>query len=183
MDNGKEKRKYSKYSLSLAKTTEEWVAQHGLVDYEGASVYSLLEFLGVSDNTYYKWKKVHTEFAEGIERGKEQYKTAKASKLERSLFKASEGGFVEEETETTEYVPSANPERPQIRKMVRTKNKKYIKPDVGAAIFLLTNLAPETYQNRRNAEVKVSKGKEQEMTLDELNAEIARLSKPDSNEE
>ena len=61
--------------------------------------------------------------------------------------------------------------------MTKTKRKKYIKPDVAAAIFLATNLDPEHFQNRQRTDVALRKEDGEKMTLDEINAEIERLEK------
>ena len=61
---------------------------------------------------------------------------------------------------------------------LKMKRKKiHVQPNIGAAIFLLTNLAPEHYQNRLRNDITLKKDDEKPMPLDEINAEIARLEK------
>ena len=51
-------------------------------------------------------------------------------------------------------------------------------PNVGAAIFLITNLDPEHYQNRQNSNIALkAKADDKEMTMEEINAELERLEK------
>ena len=57
------------------------------------------------------------------------------------------------------------------------RKKIHVQPNIGAAIFLLTNLDPEHYQNRQRNDIMLKKDDEKPMTLDEINAEIARLEK------
>ena len=84
-------------------------------------------------------------------------------------------GYEREETET-EYRPNpANPNQPIITKL--KKKKVFYQPNVGAGIFLLTNLDPEHYQNRQNSNIAVKSSDEKEMTLEEINAEIAEARK------
>ena len=67
-----------------------------------------------------------------------------------------------------------------ITKMV--KKKIVIQPNVGAAIFLLTNLDPEHYQNSQKSDITLKPSGEKEMTIDEINKEIERLSKLETKE-
>lgn len=84
-------------------------------------------------------------------------------------------GYEREETET-EYVPNPkDPSKPTIKKL--KKSTKHYQPNVGAAIFLLTNLDPEHYQNRQRTDVSVKKDEEKPMTIEEINKEIERLDK------
>ena len=57
------------------------------------------------------------------------------------------------------------------------KKKVFYQPNVGAAIFLITNLDPEHYQNRQSNNLTLKDDTEKEMTLDEVKAEIERLKK------
>ena len=69
---------------------------------------------------------------------------------------------------------------------IKTKFKKktvYYQPNVGAAIFLLTNLDPEHYQNKQNGEFILKNKDDKKMSIDEINAEIERLKKLENNEE
>ena len=66
--------------------------------------------------------------------------------------------------------------------MKMVKNKIVIQPNMGAAIFLLTNLDPEHYQNRQKSDITLKPSGEKEMTIDEINKEIERLSKLETKE-
>ena len=119
---------------------------------------------------------VKDEFREAINRAKEHFKSKLTHDLTVSLAEAAKG-YEREETET-EYVPNPNGNgSPTIRKM-RKKHVHY-QPNVAAAIFLLTNLDPEHYQNRQRSDMVIKKDEEKQMTIEEINAEIARLEKLD----
>ena len=61
--------------------------------------------------------------------------------------------------------------------MIEDEERVVVPPNVGAAIFLLTNLDPEHYQNRQQSNITLKNDEEREMTLEEINAEIARIEK------
>lgn len=168
----------SKYSTSKLAEIEEWISEHGLIEYGGAKLKDFCKEMGINDKTYRNWLK-KDDFKETIKRGREVFKTNLTNDLAASLAMVAKG-YEREETET-EYKPNAtNPNLPHITKM--KKKKVYFQPNVGAAIFLLTNLDPEHYQQRQRID-NVLKKDDKDMTLDEINAEIERLEKLDKQEE
>lgn len=164
--------KMSKYSKDKIAECEEWVSIHGLVEYGGAKLKEFCKEMGIDDKTYRNWMK-KIEFADAINRAKDLFKSNLTHDLTISLAEAAKG-YEREETEV-EYVPLGTGKEPTIKRM--KKKKVYFQPNVGAAIFLLTNLDPEHYQNRQRNDISVKKDEEEEMTLEEINAEIARLQK------
>lgn len=167
----------TKYSKQIADDAESWIEKNGLIDYGGATVKDFLaNCIHVDWVTYKKWLDIHPYFKECVQRGKDKFKAAGSDRLVKSLFKAAEGYVTEDETETTEFTPNANG-TPSVRKLVKTKTKRHVKADIGAAIFLLTNLDPEHYQNRQRNDIAIRKEDDKEMSIDEINAEIERLEK------
>lgn len=168
-----------KYSLALVKTAEEWVRQHGLIDYGGGQLQDFIKVLGIDDKTYRRWMIEKEEFKTAIERAKDDYKKTLTHDLHETLAMAAKG--YEKEVTETEYRPNPKDDsKPIITKM---KRKKLIfEPNVGAAIFLITNLDPEHYQNRQNIAAALKSSDEREMTEDEINAEIERLEKLEKKE-
>jgi len=165
---------WAKYSKEKVAECEEWVSKHGLIDYGGAMLKEFCKEMGIDNKTYYHWLKVKDDFREAIERAKAVFKSNLTHDLTISLSEAAKG--YEREEVVTDYVP--NPQdntQPIIRGMKR--RKVHYPPNVGAAIFLLTNLDPEHYQNRQRNDIAVRKEEEKEMTIEEINAEIARLEK------
>ena len=53
----------TKYKPEMCKTVVELMS-------EGASQYEVLATLGISEDTFYRWKKENEEFSESVERGK-----------------------------------------------------------------------------------------------------------------
>lgn len=162
----------AKYNAVKIAECEEWVRKHGLMDYGGAMLKEFCSEMGIDDKTYYKWMRVKEEFKESINRAKEAFKSQLTHDLSISLAEAAKG-YEREETEI-EYTPNASGS-PTIRKM--KKKQVHYQPNVAAAIFLLTNLDPEHYQNKQRNDIAIKKDEENEMTIDEINAEIARLEK------
>lgn len=165
----------AKYSNAIVKAAFEWVSKHGLMDFGGAQLQDFVAMLGVDDTTYRRWMRIHEPFKEAIEKGKAVFKHNLTLELHTSLAQAAKG-FEHEEVEQLFRV--GNDGQPTPHQMRRTR--KYYKPDIGAAIFLLTNLDPEHYQNRQRADIAVKAADEgKELTLEEINAEIERLEKLD----
>lgn len=163
-----------KKSASLFQKAEEWVKKHGLIDYGGGQLQDFCKELGINDKTYRRWLVEEEDFKQAIERAKEFYKQSLTHELHETLSMVATG-YEREETET-EYRPNPkDPNKPTITKM--KKKKVFYQPNVGAAIFLITNLDPEHYQNKQNNNVTLKDDTEKEMTLDEINKEIERLKK------
>ena len=162
----------AKYNAAKIEECEAWVAAHGLIDYGGAKLKEFVREMGIDEKTYRLWMKGKPQFKEAIERAKEVFKQNLTHDLAISLSKAAKG-YEHEETEQ-EYRVGADGQ-PTPFKMKR--KKIHVQPNIGAAIFLLTNLDPEHYQNRLRNDITLKKDDEKPMTLDEINAEIARLEK------
>lgn len=165
---------------------EAWVAANGLMERGGAELQDFRKHFSISDTCHRKWLAKHPEYAAAIERGKETFQRNAASVLVRSLFESAKGGYHEETTETedTKYIPDANG-NPTIREMVKrkTKSNRYTPPNTGAAIFLLTNLAPDEWQNRQKQDVTIKQEEEKTMTIEDIEKEIERLNKLDKKTE
>lgn len=169
-----------KYGNQAINATEAWISDNGLMDYGGAKLSDFLNHIGISYKSYYRWMDEYPEFKAAIERGKAEFKARLTTDIAASLAMAAKG-YEREETEK-EFKP--NPKDPN--KAIQTKFKKktvYYQPNVGAAIFLLTNLDPEHYQNKQNGEFILKNKDDKKMSIDEINAEIERLKKIENNEE
>lgn len=172
-----------KYGNAINKIAEEWVSEHGLIEYGGGQLQDFNAHLGINDKTYRRWLDEQPDFKAAIERGRTTFKKSLAHQLHETLSDAAKGGYREDEDEQTEYRPDAkNPDKPRIVKMIKTKHRKFFKPDIGAAIFLITNLDPEHYQNRQKNDIILKNTEEKEMTIEEINKEIERLSKIETKE-
>lgn len=173
----------AKYSEKKAKECEQWIAEHGLMEYGGAKMIDYYEQMGFSEKTHRNWKSMYKEYREAVERGLEKYRQTHTKKLFGTLMEAAMGGERTLTDEYTEYRPDPkNPENAIIKKQTRNKKTVYIQPNVAAGIFLLCNLDPDHYKNRQQNDITVKKpDEEKEMTIDEINAELERLDKLDKD--
>ena len=131
-----------KLNDDLVNDITRWVRENGLIECGGATLISLCRHFGISDRTFQRWIK-RKDFAGAIADAKKFF----ADNLERdivaSLAKSAKGySYVKRKTEYT----SDKNGNPVIKK--QTTEDVDVQPNVGAAIFLLTNIAPERWQNK-----------------------------------
>lgn len=138
----------AKYNKDIVKEMCDWVRENGLIEYGGARLTDFLNRFRIDDMTYYRWLKL-SEFSEAIKKAKEEYRAKCENTTVKSLFKAANG--YEYEQTTTEYMDVNG--KPRIKK--QTKKNVRVEPNVGAAIFLLTNIAPERWKNRQDNRLSV----------------------------
>ena len=156
----------AKYNKDMVQACADWVRENGLIDYGGATLRDFCRAMGIDDMSYYNWMK-RSEFSEAIKKAKEAFRESLEKDIVQSLATAAKGY---EYTQTTTEYTDVNG-KPRIKKQVK-KNMR-VEPNVGAAIFLLTNLAPERWKNRQQQEVKVSDVKP--MTMKEAEELIKSL--------
>lgn len=156
----------AKYNKDMVQACADWVRENGLIDYGGATLTDFCKAMGIEDQTYYRWLD-KVEFVEAIKKAKEAFRESLEKDIVKSLANAAKG--YEYDQVTTEYTDVNG--KPRIKKQVK-KNMR-VEPNVGAAIFLLTNLAPERWKNRQQQEVKVSDAKP--MTMQEAEELIKSL--------
>lgn len=156
----------AKYNKDMVQACADWVCENGLIDFGGATLTDFCKAMGIDDMSYYNWMK-RSEFSEAIKKAKEQFRDSLEKDIVQSLATAAKGY---EYTQTTTEYTDVNG-KPSIKKQVK-KNVR-VEPNVGAAIFLLTNLAPERWKNRQQQEVKVSDVKP--MTMKEAEELIKSL--------
>ena len=123
---------------------EGW-ARDGLTDIQ------IAKNLGISKDTFYKYKKEHADFADSLKRNKE----VADREVENALFKRAMGY---EYTETTyERIENAVIEPDGSIKMEPgTKIKTVVKqvaPDTTAQIFWLKNRKPTDWRDKRETEL------------------------------
>lgn len=135
-----------KYSKAKIEECANWVRIHGLMEYGGATLKSFCKAMDIEDETYYQWMQ-KSEFSEALKKAKEDFRATQEERLVESLMQSAVGY---EATESrVEYAAGPNGEK-KIKK--QTVMKKQIQPNTGAAIFLLTNIAPEKWKNKLNTE-------------------------------
>lgn len=131
----------------------DWVRKNGLIDFGGATLTAFCKAMGIEDQTYYRWLD-KVEFVEAIKKAKEAFRSTLENDIVKSLANSAKG--YEYEQYTTEYTDVNG--KPKIKKQVK-KNIR-VEPNVGAAIFLLTNIAPDRWKNKQDSTVSVKEGNE-----------------------
>lgn len=133
----------SKYCKEKIEECAKWVEENGLMEYGGARLKDFAEAMGITQETYFQWMK-QSEFSDAIKLAKGKFKAGLETKLVNSLARAATGYEYEEiQREGT---------ADKLSKVRRTK--KMVQPNVGAAIFLLTNIAPERWKNKMSNEIR-----------------------------
>lgn len=119
-------------------TLIECWARDGLTDEQIANN------LGISKDTFYRYKKEHSDFSDVLKKGKEivDYEVENAL-LERAL------GFQYKET-TKERVYNAKEEKYET--VVTKEVIKYVAPDTTAQIFWLKNRKPKEWRDKQQIE-------------------------------
>lgn len=135
-----------KYSKAKIEECANWVRIHGLMDYGGATLKNFCEAMDIDSETYYGWMQ-KSEFSDSIKNAKEDFKATQEERLVESLMQSALG-YEASETKT-EYMSDEHGNR---RPKKQTVTKKNVAPNTGAAIFLLTNIAPEKWKNKLNTE-------------------------------
>ena len=141
-----------KYSKEKTRECVGWVRENGLMDYGGAKLSEFLAWAGIDTRTYYRWMQ-NADFADAIKKAKDEFKSTLQRDIEISIAKAAKG-YTWEQT-FTEFVDDGVGHR-KIKK--QTKKTMYETPNVGAAIFLLTNLDPDKWKNTQRLEHTGSDG-------------------------
>lgn len=143
----------AKYNKDIIKDMSDWIKENGLMDYGGAKLKDFCASFGISQETYFQWMK-KDEYSEAIKKAKEEFKRNLETDIVLSLSKAAKGYDVEEIT--TEGREVQEGEKKVFKAVKQVRKKKHIECNVGAAVFLLTNIAPDRWKNRQKNEMEVS---------------------------
>lgn len=139
----------AKYRKDLIREMEDWVKENGLMDYGGAKLKDFCAHFGISQETYFQWMK-KDEFSELIKKAKEDFKKTLETDIVKSLANAAKGY---EYTQTTTEFKDINGRRRPVKQTI--KNIR-VEANVGAGIFILTNIAPDRWKNKQRNELEVS---------------------------
>lgn len=138
----------TKFCNAKTKECSDWVRENGLIEFGGAKMTDFCSHFCIDQRTYYRWLK-NAEFANAIKKAKEDFKNSLERDIVMSLAKAAKGGEFEEVKSEYHDVDG----KPRIKK--QTKTIKNVEPNVGAAIFLLTNLNPDRWQNKQYQKTEI----------------------------
>lgn len=139
-----------KYSTEKIKQCADFIRENGLMEYGGCTLKEYCKTMGIDQETHYHWL-AKSDYSEAIKEAKEQFKAGLEDRLVQSLAKSAEG-YEWEET-TTEFKPDKEG-KPEVKGM--RKVNRHVAANIGAAIFLLTNLNGEKWKNKQNVEGNVS---------------------------
>lgn len=135
----------AKYNKEMIRRCADWVGENGLIEYGGAKLIDFCKAFGIDDMTYYRWLE-NSDFSEAIKKAKEKFKDSLETDIVKSLANAAKGyEYTQTQTEFKDVNGS-----PKIVK--QTKKNIRVEPNVGAAIFLLTNIAPDRWKNKQQQE-------------------------------
>jgi transposase-like protein len=142
---------------------------------DGATDKEMMEALGISNQTFYNWKRLHPEFAEALRKGKEIIDR----QVETALFKRATGYQYDEVTR--QLAEKYNPETGETEEMLIEVKRvtKEVPADTTAAIFWLKNRKPEQWKDKKQIDANLTHNNLDYMSDEELEAEINRL---DGNE-
>lgn len=126
----------------------DWICENGLQDDGGAKFCDFCNAMCISDESYYRWIKndypLSVEFVDAIKKAKQVFRENLTTDLVLSLAKSAKGyTWKKSRTEFSEK----NGKPIITKKIVEEMN---VPPNTAAAIFLLTNLDHEHWQNRQN---------------------------------
>lgn len=113
-------------------------AREGLTDEQIASN------LGISKQTFYRYKKEKSDFCDSLKKGKEivDYE------VENALLKRALGYEYEEKTFETKYDENLQ----MFREVLTKRVTKQVVPDTTAQIYWLNNRKPKQWRNKREYE-------------------------------
>lgn len=173
--------------LSAAKIREcaEWVRLNGLYPQPcGAPVKQFCEAMGINDATFRRWKEKE-DFADAIKKAQLAFSQETVIEVVNALKKRALGyEFKETSREgipliVTEYDDKGRKVKSYPTDKIVTKKISektvVVHPDVGAIIFMLTNMDPDNWKNRRD-------GKEA-ITIDFEEPPVIMFGEPDGVED
>lgn len=156
-----------KFSRAKIQECVEWVEENGLYPQRcGASINQFCEAMGIDWKTYKLWNE-KSDFSDAISRAREVFQQRTVREVTNALVKAAKGvDFVKKKDEgraqvIKEYDPKTGKKVKEYttEKIVTVKSYRetlYYPPDVNAAKFLLTNMDPENWKNKQEADVNAS---------------------------
>lgn len=148
-----------------------WVRMNGLYPQQcGAPIKRLCEFLDIDFKTYQRWM-LKSNFSDAIKKAQQEFRQETVVELVNTMKKCALGYSVTTSDSkykaqiVREYDPKTGKKVKEYTtdkgvKIEETRKETHVQPNVGAGIFLLTNLDPENWKNRRDNKTDV------DLTLD-----------------
>lgn len=113
---------------------------------DGATDAAIADYIGISRDTLYSWKKKYSDFSDALKRGKEVVDV----EVENALLKRALGYEYNEVTKEMTYGTDGEPLGLTVTKVV-TKRER---PDVTAQIFWLKNRRPDLWRDVKNVDMQ-----------------------------
>lgn len=124
----------------------------------------ICQTLDIASASFYSWQQNFPEFLEAIKAAREQ----RLDDIERNMYLRGNGVKFDETTEEFERIVEKNEKGAITRdEFVLTKRKvakKWLAPDVGAAVFILCNRRPRFWRNIQKVDIE-AKGETMESLL------------------
>jgi hypothetical protein len=150
-----------KFTKEMQDRIIKWVELNGLYPQPcGATVQELCKACGFSDETYSRWtsSEKNVEFVERLTRAREKFASTVEVGVVNSLVKAAKGvdfTRIKEEAKAdkvTEYYENGKKKREytgELKTVKAVRETVYYPPNVEAAKFVLTNIAPERWKAKQ----------------------------------
>jgi len=175
--------------LNAAKIQDcvEWVKVNGLYPQAGgAPVKQFCHAMDIDWKTYNRWMKI-AHFADAIKKAQQEFRQETIVQVVNVLKKAALGYTVTTSDSkykaqiVREYDPKTGKKVKEYTtdkgvKIEETRKETHVQPNVGAGIFLLTNLDPENWKNRRDNKTDV------DLSLDYEEPPVIVFGTPDAPE-
>lgn len=157
-----------KLNAAKIQEAEAWVEKNGLHPQAcGATVKDFCKAMGISDETFRRWKK-NVAFVDALTRAREVFAQTTVREVSNALVKAARGvdfTKIKEEAKAEKVVEFDPKTGKKVREyMGELKTVKayretvYFPPDTKAAMFVLTNLDPENWKNKQDTTVHTPDG-------------------------
>jgi len=104
--------------------------------------------LGINPDTFYTWSKKFPKFKEAVEKGRE----ASIGEVENAMYKEALGYWIEEVKQYIQEKPVAGSKDKTIKIKKVEKTKKWMRPSLGAQVFILKNRCPDRWKESKYIE-------------------------------
>ena len=177
-----------KLNKEMIDRATSWVRKNGLYPQQcGAPVKRFCEFLDIDFVTYQRWMQ-KSNFADAIKKAQQDFRADTVAEVVNTLKKSALGYTVttSESQYKAQIVKEFDPVTGKKVKeyttdkgiKVRDNRKEiHVQPNVAAGIFLLTNLDPENWKNRRDNKSDI------DLSIDNEEPPVIVFSKPEEAKE
>jgi len=151
----------------MAKYSKKMVREIcSLIKKDSYTVAEICSLTGISEETFYCWKREKPEFSEAIKKAGKKFDELLIAEAKKSLIKLLQGYTVQEKkTVTVDTGKKSADGKPIVKVKEHTVTDKHYQPNPTAIIFTLTNRDPENWKNKQSTELTGKDGKDLEPTV------------------